>query len=71
MINKIKICPFCHYLGDEGDDVCPHCGVGLISECPKCGAPIKTPFAEYCSICGANFKEEINKKQEVRSRRQE
>jgi len=63
MINKIKICPLCHYLGDRGDEVCPHCGVRLISKCPRCGASIKTPFAEYCSICGTSFKEELKGKE--------
>lgn len=59
MSKKIKMCPLCHYLGEKGEEVCPHCGVKLISNCPNCGALIRTPFAEYCAVCGINFKKEI------------
>ena len=56
---KINLCPKCNYVGDENDKVCPHCGVALIDECPKCGARIKTSFAEYCYACGMNFKKSM------------
>jgi len=53
-----KICPRCNYLGRDKDIVCPYCGFELISDCPKCGAPIKVAFAEYCYICGFRFENE-------------
>jgi predicted amidophosphoribosyltransferase len=62
---KVKLCPLCNYAGDDGDKVCPHCGVALISECPQCGARIKTAFAEYCYACGINFREITKNKEEV------
>jgi len=52
-------------VGDDADKVCPHCGVALMSECPKCGARIKTSFAEFCYACGINFKEITKKKEKI------
>jgi hypothetical protein len=54
-MDNLKICPKCNYLGAKADAVCPSCGLSLISRCPRCGAKIKTPFAEYCYYCGVKF----------------
>jgi len=68
-VDAKKICPLCNYLGSDNDRTCPYCGIGLISECPDCKAFIKTPFAEYCYICGTSFKKTVIEKKPLKLRR--
>ncbi|KQC13115.1 MAG: hypothetical protein APR63_01240 [Desulfuromonas sp. SDB] len=58
MKKEINICCNCHYLGNQNEKYCPHCGRILISKCSHCGAKIRTPFAEYCSVCGKTLIDE-------------
>ena len=60
----VKLCFLCNYSGDKEDKICPHCGIELISECPNCGARIKTSFAEYCYLCGINFKKLVKERRQ-------
>jgi len=55
-----RICPKCNYPGSRRDNVCPCCGIRLISRCPKCGAPIRVAFARYCYRCGVQFSKTVD-----------
>ncbi|RKZ02964.1 hypothetical protein DRQ21_07030 [Candidatus Fermentibacteria bacterium] len=61
MNNKQKrICPKCNYLGSQQDNVCPNCGISLISLCPRCKAPIRVAFAKFCYRCGVQFSKTVD-----------
>lgn len=50
-----KVCPGCERpvdLGNEANDFCPHCGIGLFDHCGRCNAR-KSAFARFCHSCGA------------------
>jgi len=69
MKNKLKICYRCNYLGLLNENVCPYCGVELISNCPACNAQIRTPFANFCAVCGIEFKIKNNNPKKYRIQR--
>jgi len=56
------ICPVeeCEY-AQEHDPVatafCPSCGLELVSECPRCLAPLLAENLTTCLTCGAPLKE--------------
>lgn len=49
------LCPRCSRATPSaaGEDFCPNDGTRMLHVCPGCGAPITSPFAEYCTKCGA------------------
>jgi len=55
-----RICPKCNYLGGNQDNVCPYCGIRLISRCPECRAPVRVAFAKYCYRCGIQFSKTVD-----------
>lgn len=55
----MKICPNCHYFGENGQKFCPLCGQVLISKCPKCELPISNPLSRYCTACGYRYEKEV------------
>ncbi|MBX3142067.1 MAG: hypothetical protein KF875_15030 [Trueperaceae bacterium] len=52
-----RICPVCARAtpSSAGENYCPNDGAELLRACPSCGAPIGSPFGEYCSACGGRL----------------
>ena len=48
----LKVCPNCHYWGNDWESECPYCGKPLVNKCDLCGALIMSPFWEKCTNCG-------------------
>jgi len=59
MKNKINIFNKCHYLARLGGQTNPNYDRKLLSNCPKCNAKIRTPYANFCTICGIKFQKEF------------
>ena len=52
---RYAICPKCSYftIGITEQMFCPACGIRLKSECVRCGAEVRNPYAIFCPTCGA------------------
>lgn len=48
----LKVCPNCHYWGNDWESECPYCGKPLVNKCDLCGELIMSPFWERCTNCG-------------------
>jgi predicted nucleic acid-binding Zn ribbon protein len=53
-----RICPKCARAVplESGEKFCSNDGTKLLEACASCQAPITTPYARFCSKCGAEFK---------------
>lgn len=51
------LCPTCLRATPTaaGESYCPNDGTKMLTACPRCRAPILTPFGEYCSRCGEHL----------------
>lgn len=52
-----RLCPRClRAVPSESEEhYCPNDGTKMISGCPSCHAPIRSPYARYCTKCGLEF----------------
>lgn len=52
-----RVCPVCSRAtpSSAGENYCPNDGAELLKACPSCGAPIGSPFGEFCSTCGGRL----------------
>lgn len=52
-----KRCPRCGRAvpSHSGEHFCPNDGARLLTACPACGAPIASPYAHFCTRCGASL----------------
>lgn len=51
------LCPHCLRAVPEaaGEVYCPNDGTPLLSACPHCDAPISSPYARFCVVCGRAY----------------
>ncbi|PYE53909.1 zinc ribbon domain-containing protein [Deinococcus yavapaiensis] len=54
-----RLCPRCLRAvpATSGERYCVNDGVRLLEACPRCGAPIASPYARFCPRCGAPLAE--------------
>ncbi|MBZ9714237.1 zinc ribbon domain-containing protein [Deinococcus multiflagellatus] len=52
---RYALCPLCGRAVPLAarERYCPNDGRALLRGCPGCGAPLRTPYARFCTGCGA------------------
>lgn len=52
-----RLCPRCFRAVPvaSGEKYCPNDGTRLLEACPRCQAPITSPYARFCVVCGQGF----------------
>ncbi|WP_423775865.1 double zinc ribbon domain-containing protein [Allomeiothermus silvanus] len=52
-----RLCPRCFRAVPAASEerYCPNDGTPLLLACPRCQAPITSPYARYCVVCGQGF----------------
>ena len=51
------LCPHCFRAVPQaaGEVYCPNDGTLLLTACPRCGAPITSPYSRFCVRCGHTY----------------
>jgi hypothetical protein len=39
----------------SSEHYCPNDGASLLTACPRCDAPILSPYSRFCVQCGCDF----------------
>lgn len=49
------LCPRCFRATPAvaSESYCPNDGTPMITGCPRCGAPLTSPYVRYCQSCGS------------------
>jgi predicted RNA-binding Zn-ribbon protein involved in translation (DUF1610 family) len=52
-----RLCPRCFRAVAEAaeESYCPNDGEKLLAACPRCEAPITSPYSHFCVKCGFDF----------------
>lgn len=53
-----RLCPKClrSVPGAANERFCIQCGTPMLEACPKCKAPITSPYARFCGECGFEYR---------------
>lgn len=65
-VPRYHLCPRCGRATPAAarEAYCPNDGTRLLASCPRCDAPIGSPFGRYCTACGHDLRAGVGQEEE-------